>query len=140
MGLEGGVLSRMLFLIASRVSQAQEQFWEICLGGGGGQLPRIFEWRALGEGSYRRLFGREFGEARLGEGSHRRFFGREIAEPAACEGSLAKKKRVWNSTGNPPKKVPKSFKNGTLEAPGSCLLYTSPSPRDKRQSRMPSSA
>ena len=23
---------------------------------------------------------------------------------------------------------------------GSCLLYTSPSPRDKRQSRMPSSA
>ena len=59
MGLEGGVLSRMLFLIASRVSQAQEQFWEICLGGGGGQLPRIFEWRALGEGSYRRFFGRE---------------------------------------------------------------------------------
>ena len=36
--------------------------------------------------------------------------------------------------------------NGTKEAPivigsyGSCLLYTSPSPRDKRQSRMPSSA
>ena len=26
------------------------------------------------------------------------------------------------------------------EAPSSCLLYTSPSPRDKRQSRMPSSA
>ena len=25
-------------------------------------------------------------------------------------------------------------------APGGCLLYTSPSPRDKRQSRMPSSA
>ena len=25
-------------------------------------------------------------------------------------------------------------------SPGSCLLYTSPSPRDKRQSRMPSSA
>ena len=24
--------------------------------------------------------------------------------------------------------------------PGACLLYTSPSPRDKRQSRMPSSA
>ena len=24
--------------------------------------------------------------------------------------------------------------------PGTCLLYTSPSPRDKRQSRMPSSA
>ena len=27
-----------------------------------------------------------------------------------------------------------------LPDPGSCLLYTSPSPRDKRQSRMPSSA
>ena len=30
----------------------------------------------------------------------------------------------------------------TVKAPGfrTCLLYTSPSPRDKRQSRMPSSA
>ena len=27
-----------------------------------------------------------------------------------------------------------------LKNPKSCLLYTSPSPRDKRQSRMPSSA
>ena len=27
-----------------------------------------------------------------------------------------------------------------LDVPGACLLYTSPSPRDKRQSRMPSSA
>ena len=27
-----------------------------------------------------------------------------------------------------------------LEIPDDCLLYTSPSPRDKRQSRMPSSA
>ena len=26
------------------------------------------------------------------------------------------------------------------DLPGGCLLYTSPSPRDKRQSRMPSSA
>ena len=32
--------------------------------------------------------------------------------------------------------------NGLLQSldPYSCLLYTSPSPRDKRQSRMPSSA
>ena len=29
---------------------------------------------------------------------------------------------------------------GWTDAAGSCLLYTSPSPRDKRQSRMPSSA
>ena len=28
----------------------------------------------------------------------------------------------------------------TLAKKGGCLLYTSPSPRDKRQSRMPSSA
>ena len=28
----------------------------------------------------------------------------------------------------------------TKGPPGTCLLYTSPSPRDKRQSRMPSSA
>ena len=30
--------------------------------------------------------------------------------------------------------------DAALLRPGSCLLYTSPSPRDKRQSRMPSSA
>ena len=30
--------------------------------------------------------------------------------------------------------------NETYEPFGTCLLYTSPSPRDKRQSRMPSSA
>ena len=29
---------------------------------------------------------------------------------------------------------------GHFEKAGTCLLYTSPSPRDKRQSRMPSSA
>ena len=29
---------------------------------------------------------------------------------------------------------------GSMHAPRGCLLYTSPSPRDKRQSRMPSSA
>ena len=28
----------------------------------------------------------------------------------------------------------------TIEVDSTCLLYTSPSPRDKRQSRMPSSA
>ena len=46
-----------------------------------------------------------------------------------------------------PKKIGKVFagKNGILGALeenliDTCLLYTSPSPRDKRQSRMPSSA
>ena len=32
------------------------------------------------------------------------------------------------------------FTAGSSQTFGSCLLYTSPSPRDKRQSRMPSSA
>ena len=32
------------------------------------------------------------------------------------------------------------FMNAASELAGFCLLYTSPSPRDKRQSRMPSSA
>ena len=32
------------------------------------------------------------------------------------------------------------FMKKLIESNGSCLLYTSPSPRDKRQSRMPSSA
>ena len=37
----------------------------------------------------------------------------------------------------------KTLDNGSVKAPAlsvGCLLYTSPSPRDKRQSRMPSSA
>ena len=32
------------------------------------------------------------------------------------------------------------FDNRSIDVPINCLLYTSPSPRDKRQSRMPSSA
>ena len=32
------------------------------------------------------------------------------------------------------------LRSGLIRTPYSCLLYTSPSPRDKRQSRMPSSA
>ena len=36
--------------------------------------------------------------------------------------------------------APHTDMNPVLLKPNSCLLYTSPSPRDKRQSRMPSSA
>ena len=36
--------------------------------------------------------------------------------------------------------LPTPDAEGSLNMSGSCLLYTSPSPRDKRQSRMPSSA
>ena len=32
------------------------------------------------------------------------------------------------------------FKQGAMVIPGACLLYTSPSPRDVEESRMPSSA
>ena len=37
---------------------------------------------------------------------------------------------------------PMGFRHGAfaVDDDGDCLLYTSPSPRDKRQSRMPSSA
>ena len=35
---------------------------------------------------------------------------------------------------------PDEFRNPILSGYYPCLLYTSPSPRDKRQSRMPSSA
>ena len=34
----------------------------------------------------------------------------------------------------------KKIATGEVKAVDACLLYTSPSPRDKRQSRMPSSA
>ena len=32
------------------------------------------------------------------------------------------------------------YKEGSMVVPGGCLLYTSPSPRDRTRSRMPSSA
>ena len=35
---------------------------------------------------------------------------------------------------------PTSFSEETFEKPQPCLLYTSPSPRDRQKSRMPSSA
>ena len=36
--------------------------------------------------------------------------------------------------------LPKEYRHIVLDQLRDCLLYTSPSPRDKRQSRMPSSA
>ena len=36
--------------------------------------------------------------------------------------------------------IPETKRAATIEKVRLCLLYTSPSPRDKRQSRMPSSA
>ena len=43
--------------------------------------------------------------------------------------------------GNPEvKKIGDMIHSGAMSFMKTCLLYTSPSPRDKRQSRMPSSA
>ena len=53
-------------------------------------------------------------------------------------------KMVWHNDNELPKSdlivLPGGFSYGDYLRCGSCLLYTSPSPRDKRQSRMPSSA
>ena len=51
----------------------------------------------------------------------------------------------WNNPSTPGYMLVKQFSAageflGTVAGIGTCLLYTSPSPRDKRQSRMPSSA
>ena len=45
---------------------------------------------------------------------------------------------LWHGTPGHPIHPP--FTDATIGAYTFCLLYTSPSPRDKRQSRMPSSA
>ena len=54
--------------------------------------------------------------------------------------SEAIKDSVESITGERPGKIPTMTWHDAMERFGSCLLYTSPSPRDKRQSRMPSSA
>ena len=46
----------------------------------------------------------------------------------------------WKHTDGVDSAVPVGFTQTQLSADSTCLLYTSPSPRDKRQSRMPSSA
>ena len=52
---------------------------------------------------------------------------------------LFKQRAVWNLEGlfTAAQSARKSLRNDEVDG---CLLYTSPSPRDKRQSRMPSSA
>ena len=47
-------------------------------------------------------------------------------------------RQILDSRGNPTVEVDVTLADGSFGR--ACLLYTSPSPRDKRQSRMPSSA
>ena len=57
------------------------------------------------------------------------------------KGSSGRFADVYNpATGEVQAKVPLASEEEMQMAVQVCLLYTSPSPRDKRQSRMPSSA
>ena len=53
-----------------------------------------------------------------------------------------KARQVFDSRGNPTVEAEVYIKNNSASAicPSGCLLYTSPSPRDVEESRMPSSA
>ena len=70
------MLSQILFLIAVVCPRPRNSFGKSVSEEGEGSYPEFLERRALGEGSYRQFFGREF------------------AEPAACEGRLAKGSKV----------------------------------------------
>ena len=60
--------------------------------------------------------------------------GDKVINPAKKEWGIG---QVQSIIGN---KVTINFENTGKQVINVCLLYTSPSPRDKRQSRMPSSA
>ena len=73
----------------------------------------------------------------------------ECVFPCVIERVIERKRRPTSKNTQQPNQSPKEQvqKSNTSHAEetcrlraGSCLLYTSPSPRDKRQSRMPSSA
>ena len=91
------MLSRILFLIACRLSKAQEQFWEICLGGGGGQLPS------------------SFGEACPGERQLSPIFWQRICRACRLRGQASKEETVTKIFQKSYKKTAKMLKNGTLE-------------------------
>ena len=46
----------------------------------------------------------------------------------------------WAEADEPTRRLIRHVVNGSVEAEYGCLLYTSPSPRDRQKSRMPSSA
>ena len=57
-----------------------------------------------------------------------------------CAGTLRSHPRSRTRTGRPRRRGPRRTESSRARPRNDCLLYTSPSPRDKRQSRMPSSA
>ena len=62
------------------------------------------------------------------------------AESAKCACGTEFFTFTFNAKGEPNKEPHKNCRGCYMAEKKACLLYTSPSPRDKRQSRMPSSA
>ena len=63
---------------------------------------------------------------------------RLVLDSGLLIGLLSKKDKYHQEAKQGFSQIPDAF--GEVLTPLPCLLYTSPSPRDKRQSRMPSSA
>ena len=104
-GLRGGVLSQILFLIACRLPKAQEQFWEICLGGGGDQLSPIFReacpgGRQLSPTFWQRIYRacRLRRQARKGEQGVEKY--RESFKKGAKKGQKWYPGGTWEPTGS----------------------------------------
>ena len=77
----------------------------------------------------------------LRELSRKQVFDRdEIINLIEAQWNLLQKRRSKSSPAAPALIADGRGGAGGRGHPGGCLLYTSPSPRDKRQSRMPSSA
>ena len=62
------------------------------------------------------------------------------AQNADAEGNTSPTAEPTLNTPETPKQEASTASSSPSETDETCLLYTSPSPRDKRQSRMPSSA
>ena len=100
--------------------------------------------------------GREGGEVNALEVSPVDYFERLTLDRADVLGSWLSKSSLWELNGcslykwryAPKQTTTKAMNHGSLidvitttpELIGDCLLYTSPSPRDRQKSRMPSSA
>ena len=71
------------------------------------------------------------------------FTGYDVVDNGFFSGEVAKIKKEWSNTGRPDTFPTNKFflsANRFIPRKNFCLLYTSPSPRDRTRSRMPSSA